>query len=435
MTASQPLAYRMRPQTIDAFIGQGQIMSEGKLLRRLIKSDKLTSAIFYGPSGTGKTSLAEIISRMTELAFFRLNAVSAGVKDIREIGEQVKSSLLYKRRACMLFLDEVHRLNKAQQDVLLPYVENGTIILIGATTENPYFTVNSALLSRSVVFEFKPLDDEDIKNVILSAVRDAKRGLGNESVSFEDGALDYLAAAAGGDARSALNGLELAWLTSEKDAEGEVFIRLADAMESMQRKLPAYDRDGDNHYDVISAFIKSMRGSDPDAAVYYLARMLCSGEDPMFIARRIVIAAAEDVGLANPLALQLAVAAADAVKMIGMPEARIILSEAAIMVAVSPKSNSSYNAINAAMQEVESGHYDAVPNHLRDAGYSGAKALQRGVGYKYPHDFPGSYIIQQYLPNELAGKKFYKPGPKGYEEQISKKLIEIDERSGKKPSG
>jgi putative ATPase len=410
-----PLAHLVRPRRLEDFAGQRHLVGEGKLLYRLIKADMLSSAIFYGPPGTGKTTLASIIAAESSFPFRQLSAVSAGVKEIRQVAEEAANPILNPGGRVLLFFDEIHRLNKGQQDVLLPYVENGTIVLIGATTENPYFEINKALISRSTVFQFYPLAEEDILLLIGRALNAIGNAYNGHTVELRTEAAKHIARVSDGDARRALNALELALKTTAPDSEGRIIIGLETAENSIQQRALRYDKSGDQHYDVISAFIKSMRGSDPQAVLHYLARMLHAGEDINFIARRIIIAAAEDVGLANPRALEVAVAAAEAVRMIGMPEARIILAEAALMVALSPKSNSAYLGIDRALEDVKSGRIGEVPLHLRDASYPGASVLGHGRGYKYPHDYPGHHVKQQYLPSELEGAKYYTPTGQGAE--------------------
>lgn len=413
-----PLAERMRPLNLGEFAGQEHIVGQGKILSRAIEADKLTSAIFYGPPGTGKTSLAKIIANTTDKNFTTLSAVTSGIKDIKEkISYAVDELSIYNKRT-ILFIDEIHRFNKAQQDALLPYVENGTIILIGATTENPYFEVNSALISRSLVFEFKSIDIEDIKTVIRSSLVD-KRGYGKRKIEIDEDALTHIAEYANGDIRSALNALELGVETSD-EIDGIIKINIDIASECIQKKKIDYDKNGDNHYDTISAFIKSMRGSDPDAAVYWLAKMIKAGEDPKFIARRIIICASEDVGNADPRALGLAVDAFKAVEIIGFPEGRIILAQAAIYVACAPKSNAVISAIDKAMKAVENESHE-VPAHLKDSHYKGAENLNRGINYKYPHDYEKFYVNQQYMPESIK-TKFYEPKDSGYESKIKKFL-------------
>ena len=424
-----PLAARMRPETLDEVVGQQHIIGEGTLLYRAIKADKLSSIILYGPPGTGKTTIAKVIAHTTRGIFCQINATSAGKKDMEEVVRQAKENLGMYGKRTILFIDEIHRFNKAQQDYLLPFVEDGTIILIGATTENPYFEVNSALISRSIVFELKPLTKEETKTLILRAVNDPVKGLGSFRVTIDDDALEFLADVAGGDARVALNAIELAALTTDPELRpagfsepGKIRVTLEIAENCVQKRAIRYEKTGDNHYDTISAFIKSMRGSDPDAAVYYLARMLYAGEDIKFIARRIMICASEDVGNADPQALQVAVAAAQAVERIGLPESRIILAHAAIYVACAPKSNAVVCAIDEADRHVREHDVKTVPPHLQDAHYHGHEALGRGIGYKYAHDFPGNYVEQQYLPDEVVGTVFYRPGENGYEKQIGERL-------------
>ncbi|AZR73084.1 AAA family ATPase [Anoxybacter fermentans] len=417
-----PLAARMRPRTLDEFIGQEEIVGEGRLLRRAIQADRLTSMIFYGPPGCGKTTLARVIANTTQSEFETLNAVTSGVKDIREVIEKAKKRYEMYQKRTILFIDEIHRFNKAQQDALLPAVEDGTIIFIGATTENPYFEINSPLISRSRIFQLRPLTQKEIKIILKNALKDKERGLGNYKVRITDKALNHLANVANGDARSALNALELAVLTTPENEDGVINIDLEIAEESIQKRAVNYDKDGDNHYDTISAFIKSMRGSDPDATLYWLAKMIKAGEDPRFIARRILIHAAEDVGLANPHALIVAAAAAQAVEYVGMPEARIPLAEAALFIATAPKSNAVIKGIDSALEVVEKEEVGSVPKHLKDTHYLGASKLGHGEGYKYPHDFPGNYVPQEYLPLNMKGRKFYHPTENGYEKQIKEYL-------------
>lgn len=413
-----PLASRMRPVTLDEVVGQEHIVGRGRLLYRAIKADKLGSAIFYGPPGTGKTTLAKVIANTTSAGFMQVNATCAGKKDMEEVVKKAKDNAGMYGRKTILFVDEIHRFNKAQQDYLLPFAEDGTIILIGATTENPYFEVNSALVSRSLVFELKPLSTENIKTLILRAVNDEEKGMGPYKARIDDEALAFLADISGGDARLALNAVELAILTTDRGGDGYIHITLEVASECIQKRVVRYDKDGDNHYDVISAFIKSMRGSDPDAAVYYLARMLYAGEDVRFIARRIIICAAEDVSNADPQALVVAVSAAQAVERIGMPESQIILAQAVSYVASAPKSNSAVEAISRAMESVKNEKINRVPPHLMDAHYKSAAKLGHGTGYKYAHEYPKHYVKQQYLPDELVGRKFYIPSDNGYEKTI-----------------
>lgn len=420
-----PLAARLRPAALDEVVGQQHIIGRDKLLYRAIKADKLSSIIFYGPPGTGKTTLAKVIANTTSAEFTQINATSAGKKDMEEVVKAAKDTLGMYGKKTILFIDEIHRFNKGQQDYLLPFVEDGTLILIGATTENPYFEVNSALISRSVIFELKPLSIEDIKTLISRAVYDREKGMGAYDAVIEEEALAFLADAAGGDARHALNAVELGVMTTERAADGKIHITLDVAQECIQKRAVRYDKTGDNHYDTISAFIKSMRGSDPDAAVYYLARMLYAGESVTFIARRIMICAAEDVGMADPEALQVAVNASLAAERVGMPEAQIILSEAAMYVACAPKSNACVKAIGEAMSEVEQTGNLPIPTHLQDAHYKGAAKLGHGAGYKYAHDYPNHYVEQQYLPYELNGKEFYHPSGNGYEVKIKEHMSRI----------
>ena len=416
-----PLASRLRPKTLEDFCGQEHIVGKGRLLYRAIKADRISSVIFYGPPGTGKTTLAKIIANTTKSEFKQLNATTSGVKDIKEIIEEAKDIYGMNNKKTILFIDEIHRFNKSQQDSLLPHVEDGTIILIGATTENPYFEVNKALVSRSIIFELKPLDKENIKILIKRALNDNERGLGIYNSEITDEALDFISDVANGDARKALNAIELAVLTTDKNEEGKVIIDIKTAEECIQKRALNYDKDGDNHYDTISAFIKSMRGSDPDAALYYLAKMIYAGEDPKFIARRIVICASEDVGNADPHALQVAVSAAEAVNFIGMPESRIILAQAVTYIACAPKSNASYVAIDKALEDVKNISIKTVPQHLKDCHYSGSKELGH-TGYKYAHDYEGHYVKQQYLPDELLGRIYYEPSDNGVEKKIKASL-------------
>ena len=413
-----PLASRLRPRTLEEVVGQSHIIGRDRLLYRAIKADKLGSIIFYGPPGTGKTTLARVIANTTSADFSQLNATTAGKKDMEEVAGKAKTLISGYGRRTILFIDEIHRFNKAQQDYLLPFVEDGTITLIGATTENPYFEVNRALLSRSRIFELKPLTSADISILIHRAVDDRERGMGMYRPYIDDNAVEFLADIADGDARAALNAVELAVLTTDPESDGRIHLTLDVMQECIQKKAIGYDKDGDNHYDTISAFIKSMRGSDPDAAVYYLARMLTAGEDVKFISRRIMICASEDVGNADPMAIVVASSAAQAVERVGMPEARIILSQAASYVACAPKSNSACVAIDAAMQTVGQTGNLGIPPYLRDAHYDGHADLGRGVGYKYAHDYPNHYVDQQYLPDELKQEHFYEPSDNGYEQKI-----------------
>ena len=419
-----PLASRMRPTTLEEVVGQQHIIGKDKLLYRAIKADKLGSIIFYGPPGTGKTTLAKVIANTTSAEFKQINATVAGKKDMEEVVKEAKDLQGMYGKKTILFIAEIHRFNKGQQDYLLPFVEDGTIILIGATTENPYFEVNGALLSRSSIFELKALCREDIRTLILRAVNDTEKGMGSFHAQIDEDALDFLADISGGDARNALNAVELGILTTDRSEDGIIHITLDVASECIQKRVVNYDKKGDNHYDIISAFIKSMRGSDPDAAVFYLAKMLYAGEDIKFIARRIMICASEDVGNADPMALTVAVSAAQAVERIGMPEAQIILSQAVTYVATAPKSNSACNAIFAANEAVRK-YRTTVPVHLQDAHYKGAQKLGHGTGYKYAHDYPGHYVKQQYLPDEIKDARFYEPGDLGYEKSIKEYLEKI----------
>ncbi len=421
-----PLASRMRPTTLDEVVGQQHIIGKDKLLYRAIRADKLGSIILYGPPGTGKTTLAKVIAHTTSAAFQQINATIAGKKDMEAVIKEAQDLLGMYRKKTILFIDEIHRFHKGQQDYLLPYVEDGTITLIGATTENPYFEVNGALLSRSSVFELHVLEKEEIRTLLLRAVQDKEKGMGTFHAQIEEDALDFLAELSGGDARNALNALELGILTTQRSSDGIIHITLDVASECIQKRVMRYDKTGDNHYDTISAFIKSMRGSDPDAAVYYLAKMLAAGEDIKFIARRIMICASEDVGNADPQALSVAVSAAQAVERIGMPEAEIILSQAVLYVACAPKSNSAVMAIAAAKECVRR-IQTRVPVHLQDAHYKGAKDLGRGTGYRYAHDYPEHYVRQQYLPDEIQNETFYTPGDLGYEKQIKDRLQRLKE--------
>lgn len=420
-----PLAARMRPTTLEEVVGQQHIIGKDKLLYRAIKADKISSIIFYGPPGTGKTTLAKVIANTTSAEFTQLNATVAGKKEMEEVIRKAKDTAGMHGKKTILFIDEIHRFNKGQQDYLLPFVEDGTIILIGATTENPYFEVNGALLSRSVIFELKPLGKEDIKELLRRAVYDKNKGMGAYEAEADEEVLDFLADVSGGDARHALNAIELGIMTTNRSEDGKIHITMDVAQECIQRRVLRYDKTGDNHYDTISAFIKSMRGSDPDAAVYYLARMLQAGEQVAFIARRIMICAAEDVGLADPQALVVATNASLAVERIGMPEAQIILSEAAMYVATAPKSNSAICAIEAAMKTVENTGNLPIPPHLQDAHYKSAGKLGHGTGYLYAHDFPNDYVGQQYLPDALLGTQFYRGSGNGYEMHISEHMERI----------
>lgn len=425
MEKESPLASRIRPRSLDEVVGQKHIIGKDKLLYRAIVADKLSSIIFYGPPGTGKTTLAKVIANTTKAEFTQINATSSGKKDMEVVIAGAKDNMGMYGKRTILFIDEIHRFNKGQQDYLLPYVEDGTIILIGATTENPYFEVNSALISRSIVFELKSLEKEDIKELLSRAISDKERGMGVYDAVIEDDALEFLSDISNGDARSALNALELGVLTTERDTDGKVRITLSVASECIQKRVVRYDKNGDNHYDTISAFIKSMRGSDPDATVYYLARMIYAGESVTFIARRIMICAAEDVGNADPNALSVAVSASMAVERIGMPEARIILAQAAIYVACAPKSNASNIAIDEALNSVKNEKIATIPPYLQDAHYKGAAKLGHGIGYKYAHNYKNHYVNQQYLPDELKEIKFYRPTENGYESKIANHLDRI----------
>lgn len=422
----QPLAARMRPRTLDEFVGQEHIVGPGSLIRRAIETDEVPSLIFWGPAGCGKSTLAAIIAANTSARFENFSAVTSGVPDIRKVIQRAREARKAASRKTILFIDEIHRFNKAQQDALLPHVEDGTVLLIGATTENPYFEVNSPLLSRSRILRFEPLTDEHVRLIVQRALQDSERGLGGMNLVVDPEALDHIIDIAQGDARSALNALELAALAAPVDPEtGARRISLDTAEQAVQKRVLKYDKSGDNHYDTISAFIKSMRGSDPDATVYWLARMLAAGEDPKFIARRIVIQAAEDVGNADPMALVVATAAADAVQFVGMPEAQIPLAQAAIYLACAPKSNASYVAISRANKDVAEKKGPPVPKHLRDSSYPGAKALGHGEGYKYPHDFPGHYVEQQYLPPGAADGPYYEPTDHGHEARFKERLARL----------
>lgn len=423
-----PLASRIRPSSLEEVVGQQHIVGEGKLLYRAIKADKLSSVLFYGPPGTGKTTLAKVIASTTSAEFTQINATAAGKKDMEEVVKKAKDAQGMYGKKTILFIDEIHRFNKGQQDYLLPFVEDGTVILVGATTENPYFEVNPALISRSIIFELKPLAKEDIKKLLYRAVTDEKKGMGSYSAVIDEDALEFLADVSNGDARAALNAIELGILTTERNDDGKIRITLDVASECIQKRVLKYDKAGDNHYDTISAFIKSMRGSDPDAAIYYLARMLYAGEDIRFIARRIMICASEDVGMADPNALNVAVSAALAVERLGMPEARIPLAEAAAYVATAPKSNASYLAIDKALETVGNVKTAPVPAHLQDSHYKSSSKLGRGVGYKYAHDYPMHYVKQQYLPDGLTEARFYEPTDNGYERQVSAYLDKLNNR-------
>lgn len=422
-----PLASRLRPETLEEIVGQQHILGKDKLLYRAIKADKLGSLIFYGPPGVGKTTIAKVIAHTTSADFKSINATVAGKKDMEEVVAEAKNTMGMYGRRTILFIDEIHRFNKGQQDYLLPFVEDGSIVLIGATTENPYFEVNGALISRSRIFELKALEKEDIKVLIHRAVYDEKKGMGSYRAEIDEDAEEFLADVANGDARNALNAVELAIMTTQRSEDGKIHLTLDVAQDCIQKRVVKYDKDGDNHYDTISAFIKSMRGSDPDAAIYYLARMLYAGEDIKFIARRIMICAAEDVGLADPNALVVATSAATAVERIGMPEARIILAEAVNYVACAPKSNASYLSIGKAMEYVGQNKTAPIPAHLRDAHYKGSAKLGHGEGYLYAHDYPNHYVKQQYLPDEVVGNTFYQPEDLGYEKRIRDYFKQIKE--------
>ena len=413
-----PLASRLRPTKLEEVVGQQHIIGKDKLLYRAIKADKLQSVIFYGPPGTGKTTLAKVIAQTTSAEFMQINATSAGKKDMEAVIEKAKQLQGMYGKRTILFIDEIHRFNKGQQDYLLPFVEDGTVTLIGATTENPYFEVNGALISRSIIFELKPLEKEDIKTLLHRALEDMEKGMGAYRAVADEEALEFLADVSNGDARSALNAIELGILTTERSADGLIHITLDVASECIQKRVIKYDKNGDSHYDNISAFIKSMRGSDPDAAVYYLAKMLYAGEDVTFIARRIMICASEDVGNADPNALTVAVSAAQAVERLGMPEARIVLAQAVTYVASAPKSNAAYLAVDKALSVVRESRTAPVPTYLCDAHYKGAGKLGRGIGYKYAHDYPNHYVEQQYLPDAYKDMTFYEPTENGYEQSI-----------------
>ena len=418
-----PLASRMRPRTLDEVVGQQHLLAKDKLLYRAIRADQLGSIIFYGPPGTGKTTLARVIANTTSAEFRQINATIAGKKDMEEVVRAAKDALGMYGKKTILFVDEIHRFNKSQQDYLLPFVEDGTLILIGATTENPYFEVNGALLSRSLISELKPLERADVEELIYRAISDKDRGMGSYHAEIDKDAAEFLADVAGGDARAALNAVELGVLTTERNtADDTIHITLEVAQECIQKRAVRYDKEGDNHYDTISAFIKSMRGSDPDAAVYYLARMLYAGEDIRFIARRIMICASEDVGNADPQALMVAVSAAQAVERIGMPEAQIILAQAVTYVATAPKSNAAVCAISEAMNAVKNQRGMQVPVHLQDAHYKGSTDLGRGTGYQYAHNYPNHYVKQQYLPDGMEGQSFYHPAESGYEKKIQEHM-------------
>lgn len=431
MEKDSPLAARLRPTKLDEVVGQQHILGKDKLLYRAIQADKLSSVIFYGPPGTGKTTIAKVIANTTSAEFKQINATVAGKKDMEEVVKQAKETLGMYGKKTILFVDEIHRFNKAQQDYLLPFVEDGTLILIGATTENPYFEVNGALISRSNIFELKPLSAEDVRTILTRAVYDKERGMGAYNAEIDEDALDFLADISNGDARNALNAVELGIMTTDRSEDGKIHITLDVASECIQKRVIRYDKTGDNHYDTISAFIKSMRGSDPDAAVYYLAKMLYAGESVTFIARRIMICASEDVGNADPMALTVAVSAAQAVERIGMPESQIILSQAVTYIATAPKSNAACNAIFDATQAVAETKNVTIPTHLQDAHYKGAAKLGHGVGYEYPHVYPNHYVEQQYLPYELTGKEFYRPSENGYEKKIREHMKWLKKEAAK----
>lgn len=417
-----PLAQRLRPATIDEVVGQRHIIGPDKLLYRAIKADKLSSIILYGPPGTGKTTLAKVIANSTSSIFTQLNATTSGKKDMEEVIKAAKENLGMYQKKTILFVDEIHRFNKAQQDYLLPFVEEGTIVLIGATTENPYFEVNGALISRSNIFELKPLERDDIKTLLKRAITDKEKGMGSYHGVIDDEALDFLADMAEGDARSALNAIEIGLLTTEPASDGNIHITLSVAEQCIQKRAIRFDKNGDNHYDTISAFIKSMRGSDKDAAIYYLAKMIHSGESVTFIARRIMICASEDVGNADPNAITVAVSCAQAVERIGLPEAQIILAQAVTYIACAPKSNAACMAIGKAMKVVKDQSVSEIPNNLKDAHYKGAKNLGHGLDYKYAHDYPNHYVDQQYLPSSLVGTEFYELTEQGYEKSMKEHL-------------
>lgn len=418
-----PLADRMRPEKISEFVGQKHLLGEGQFLNRSIKADRITSMIFFGPPGTGKTTLAMIIANTTNMIFEKISAVTSGVKDIREVMDRAEENLKLYNRRTILFVDEIHRFNKSQQDALLPFVEKGIIILIGATTENPYFEVNKALLSRVMVLKLESLTKDDLRNLIKNALSNKEKGLGEYKVDITEDAINYLITIAEGDGRTILNSLEIGVLSTSANEEEVIQIDLDTIRSSIQIKTARYDKDGDEHYDTISAFIKSMRGSDPDATLYWLAKMINAGEDPKFIARRIIICASEDVGNADPNALNIAVSAFNAVNVIGMPEGRIPLAQAAVYIATAPKSNAAYMGIDKALEDIRNKEIGKVPSHLRDGSYPGAKKLGHGMGYKYPHDYENAFIPQQYLPTEFIGKKYYEPTENGYEKEIKKRFL------------
>ena len=426
-SGESPLAARMRPKTLEEFVGQEHIVGKDKLLYRAIKGDRISSVIFYGPPGTGKTTLAKIIANTTKSEFRQINATTAGIKDIKEVVADAKDRQGMYGTKTILFIDEIHRFNKTQQDALLPHVEDGTIVLIGATTENPYFEVNKALVSRSIIFQLKPLGQMDIEKLLQWALGDIERGMGAYQGKIDADALAFLADTANGDARTALNALELAVLTTEKGSDGKIHITLPVAEECIQKRALNYDKNGDNHYDTISAFIKSMRGSDPDAALYYLAKMIYAGEDPKFIARRVVICASEDVGNADPHALQVAVAAMQAVDFVGLPEGRIPLAQAVTYVACAPKSNAAYLGIDKALGDVKNIRIGSVPPHLKDSHYGGASNMGNGIGYLYAHNYPNHYVKQQYLPDELVGTVYYEITDSGVERRMKEHMKRLKE--------
>lgn len=433
MEKEAPLAARMRPQTLDEIVGQSDIIGKGKLLYRAIQADKLSSIILYGPPGTGKTTIAHVIANTTKSSFTQINATAAGKAEMEKVISEAKERRGTSDQKTILFIDEIHRFNKGQQDYLLPFVEDGTVVLIGATTENPYFEVNGALLSRSVIFELKPLKACDIKILIERAVYDNDKGMGSFDAVIDDDAEDFLAEISNGDARHALNAIELAVLTTDRSGDGKIHITLDIARECIQKRTARYDKSGDNHYDTASAFQKSLRGSDPDAASYYLARMICAGEDPKFIARRMMVCASEDVGNADPQAMVMAASCAQTVERVGMPEARIVLSQTANYIACAPKSNSSVCAIDEAIEEVQNSGDLAIPAHLQDAHYKSASKLGHGTGYMYAHDYKNDYVKQQYLPYELSGHEFYRPSNNGYEVKIREHMKKIKDAASDDP--